>query len=72
VKTTKPSTTSTTAMATTPTMNAKKKVVHHLNLAINSPTLNDRKNVVALCSVSIHPKSRVFFQMPGLADCKKA
>lgn len=28
--------------------------------------------MVALRSVSVHPKSRVFFQSAGLADCKKA
>lgn len=45
--------------------------VKHLNIAINSPSLNDKQRVMALCSISTHHKSHHFFQNADLSDIKK-
>ena len=50
---------------------ALSRTVKCLNIAINSPSLNDKQRVVALRSVSTHHKSRCFFQSAGLSDVKK-
>ena len=42
-----------------------------LNIAINSPSLNDKQRVIALRTISTHGKSRHFFQSAGLTDVKK-
>ena len=56
---------------TTAARSALSRAVKRLNIAINSPSLNDKQRVVAHRSDSTHHKSRRFFQSAGLSDVKK-